>query len=295
MSKAALNEHLVLLGDSTLDNVRYLNPAEGEFCVEKQLHEIAAQRDWEVTVLAQDGSTLSDVQANQLPALPDSTTHIVLSVSGNDLLALLNTMVDAGFSSNSVYTSLGAGMSKVMAEYRCMLQELKTRSCHVAICTVYRPQFNHFFFKAFAGICLSLHNSRLLKVAEDLECSVIDLAALCHEEKDFANPLELNTRGGAKLVWNIAAFLADTPCPRRTVTVFKDLTSEEEEGSAEKAAFSGSRHTEVLIFGQDPSSNAHCCTSHFQKLKVYRHSNFLDPLPGVERIETSTSAGSKPT
>lgn len=203
--------HIVLLGDSTLDNGRYLNLARGELSVEKQLNKRCMERGWEMTVLAQDGSLLDDVRQRQLPLIPECATHIVMSASGNDLLSLLNQMVVANFTLGSVYEAIGSGLQQVADNYRDILQELKGLGCHLACCTVYRPNFNHLFFKSLATFSLGLHNSRIKQVSVDLDCSVIDFANMfdCHE--DFANPLELSTRGGSKLVENVAAFVADHP------------------------------------------------------------------------------------
>merc|ERR1719482_958590 len=95
--------HIVLLGDSTLDNGRYLNLAKGELSVEKQLMKICMERNWDMTVLAQDGSMLEDVRQRQLPLIPEGATHLVMSASGNDLLLLLNQMVAQNFSMGSIY------------------------------------------------------------------------------------------------------------------------------------------------------------------------------------------------
>jgi hypothetical protein len=201
--------HVVLLGDSTLDNGRYLNLASGELSVEKQLAKKCAELGWQMTVLAQDGSLLEDVRTRQLPLIPDQATHLVLSASGNDLLSLLNQMVVANFTLSSVYAAIVEGLKNVAERYRNLLQSLKNLGCHLACCTVYRPNFNHLFFKSLATFSLGLHNSRLKQLAADLDCSVIDLANLFDTSEDFANPLELSTRGGSKLIENVAAFVGD--------------------------------------------------------------------------------------
>mmetsp|Transcript_118534 Transcript_118534/g.221464 ORF Transcript_118534/g.221464 Transcript_118534/m.221464 type:complete len:302 (-) Transcript_118534:142-1047(-) len=203
--------HIVLLGDSTLDNGRYLNLARGELSVEKQLNKRCAERGWEMTVLAQDGSMLEDVRQRQIPLIPECATHIILSASGNDLLSLLNQMVVANFTLSSMYGVLGSGLHQVADTYKEILQALKRLGCHLACCTVYRPNFNHLFFKSLAIFSLGLHNSRIKQVSQDLDCSVIDLASIFDTSEDFANPLELSTRGGSKVVENISAFVVEHP------------------------------------------------------------------------------------
>eukprot|EP00439_Symbiodinium_sp_Y106_P011701 s208_g1.t2 len=59
--------HIVLLGDSTLDNYRYLDLTAGERTVEMLLSKRCKEMNWELTVLAMDGSTLEDVAVRQVP------------------------------------------------------------------------------------------------------------------------------------------------------------------------------------------------------------------------------------
>merc|ERR1719330_751867 len=179
--------------------------------VSKQLKQRCDSRRWTMTMLAQDGALLEDVMIRQLPLIPPRATHVVLSCSGNDLLALLNQMVVANFTLGSVYAAVGEGLKLVAEQYRDLIQLLKRLKCHVACCTVYRPNFNQFFFKSLATVSLGLHNSRLMQIAEDLHCSVLDLANILEGKEDFANPLELSTRGGAKVVENITRFVSEHP------------------------------------------------------------------------------------
>ena len=73
--------HLVLIGDSILDNAAY---TRGGPDVVSQVRGLLAP-GWEATLLAVDGSTTDHV-ADQLGRLPKQATHLVLSVGGNDAL-----------------------------------------------------------------------------------------------------------------------------------------------------------------------------------------------------------------
>merc|ERR1719512_408086 len=120
-----------------------------------------------MTMLAQDGALLEDVVLRQLPSIPSAATHVVVSCTGNDLLALLNQMVVAKFAFGSVYRAMGEGLKLVAEKYRKLVRQLKCLKCHVACCTVYRPNFNGIGFQSLAAIGLGMHNSRLLNIAED--------------------------------------------------------------------------------------------------------------------------------
>lgn len=203
--------HVVLLGDSTLDNARHLDLDAGEMSVEGQLSKRCAEKGWEFTLLARDGSTLDDVARQQLPFIPDEATHLVLSASGNNLLGLLNEMADSHWSLGSMASSIGQGLPQVADNYRRLLQAMKSSGCHMACCTVYRPQFKHIFLRTLATMSLGVHNSRIHQIAQDLDISVIDFGVLFDCDEDFANPLELSTQGGAKVVENVMQFVRDHP------------------------------------------------------------------------------------
>src|SRR5262249_33429281 len=73
--------HVALLGDSIFDNVAYVG---GGPDVVSQLRGLLGP-GWRASLLAIDGSMIADIPA-QLERLPSDTTHIVVSVGGNDAL-----------------------------------------------------------------------------------------------------------------------------------------------------------------------------------------------------------------
>ena len=75
-------KHLVLLGDSILDNGAYTGDGPD---VATQLRALLAPED-KVTLLATDGDVTADI-ARQLQRLPADATHLILSVGGNDALS----------------------------------------------------------------------------------------------------------------------------------------------------------------------------------------------------------------
>ena len=79
--------HLILLGDSTLDNWRY---TDGKPTVEDHIRAQLASES-EVELRAEDGSKVRHI-AGQLEELPPTATHLVLSVGGNDALGHINVL-----------------------------------------------------------------------------------------------------------------------------------------------------------------------------------------------------------
>lgn len=76
--------HLVLLGDSIFDNGAYVAGAPAVIDQVRRL----LPNGWRTTLLAVDGSIAADVR-EQASRIPADTTHLVMSVGGNDALGTL--------------------------------------------------------------------------------------------------------------------------------------------------------------------------------------------------------------
>jgi hypothetical protein len=73
--------HLVLLGDSILDNGAYLNGGPAVIAhVQRRLPD-----GWRASLSAEDHAMTDDIP-QQLETLPPEATHLLLSVGGNDAL-----------------------------------------------------------------------------------------------------------------------------------------------------------------------------------------------------------------
>lgn len=82
--------HLVLLGDSILDNAAYT--AGGPAVIDHL--RVALPSQWRASLLAVDGSVTADV-IGQLAWLPADAAHLVISAGGNNAI-LQNTEVRHG-------------------------------------------------------------------------------------------------------------------------------------------------------------------------------------------------------
>ena len=78
-------KHIILAGDSIFDNGSYVKSDEPD--VTTQLQGLLAEGD-KVSMLAFDGGVINDIEG-QLKKLPDDTTHLVISIGGNDTLRIL--------------------------------------------------------------------------------------------------------------------------------------------------------------------------------------------------------------
>jgi hypothetical protein len=69
--------HLVLLGDSTIDNKFYVG--KGNPAIIDQLKLRVKERGWNATSVAVDGHSISHIPT-QLTRIPSDTTHLFISI-----------------------------------------------------------------------------------------------------------------------------------------------------------------------------------------------------------------------
>src|SRR3954453_9353600 len=74
-------KQIVLLGDSVFDNGAYVGSQPD---VVRQTQQMLPP-GWKAFLSARDGAAIADIES-QISKLPDGTTHLVLSVGGNDAL-----------------------------------------------------------------------------------------------------------------------------------------------------------------------------------------------------------------
>jgi hypothetical protein len=197
----SVDMHVALLGDSILDNGVYTG---GEPDVATYLRQLLP-RPASASLCAVDGSTTSDLRS-QIARVPHDSTHIVVSIGGND--ALRNTDLLA-----MPVTSTGQGLS-IFAErilrfersYKSALDAVLALKRETAICTIYNgnlpPVQAH-----VARIALMTFNDVILRYAFENGLTVIDLRFICNQITDYANPVEPSGSGGLKIAKAIAGWL----------------------------------------------------------------------------------------
>jgi hypothetical protein len=131
-----MNMNIVLLGDSIFDNAAYVG---GGPDVIEQLKSILP-RDWQATLLAVDGSVTTDL-IRQIPKIPASATHLIVSVGGNDGLSRADILQRKARSVGEAVDQLAALRTEFHQDYHEMLNALLRVKLPLALCTVYDPHF----------------------------------------------------------------------------------------------------------------------------------------------------------
>jgi lysophospholipase L1-like esterase len=195
-------EHILLLGDSIIDNLRYVPP--GQPCVQEQLEAaiVAEGLPWQVTQAARDGAVMANVYNTQFYDSPRDPTVIVVSAGGNDGLAYLRQLRRA------LWPTLKSFRDTFRAGYEKMLAEIKATfpGVPLVVCTIYQAQFGDEFWwitDSIASIGVRVLNSIIRSIAAERGLPLLDLWYIFDRREDFANAIEPGVPGGHKLVRNL--------------------------------------------------------------------------------------------
>lgn len=191
--------HIVLLGDSVFDNCRYVPLG---YDVEHQLRRLLGS-DWACDVLAEDGATTCGI-VDQLAKVPSSATHLVLSVGGNDALALLGLLDTPVKSSQQAFELLFAAVEKFSYDYRQAVRRCLRLDKPMIICTIYQGNFSDERVKQTTSVALTAFNDAIYRAAGDYDISVMELRSVCDDASDFVEMIEPSRTGGKKIAQAIA-------------------------------------------------------------------------------------------
>lgn len=199
-----MNGHVVLLGDSILDNGAY---TEGGPDVVAHLRGMLPA-GWRATLLALDGSLIGDLEG-QLSGLPQDTTHVVVSVGGNNVVMDLDILRSRVRSEPEALVNLGYRVALFERAYRAAINRVLSPRREMVICTIYNASLDTdagaealgFSIEeaAAALVMLTTFNDVILRVAFEANLRVIELRLVCTEPADYANAIEPSVRGGEKI------------------------------------------------------------------------------------------------
>lgn len=207
--------HLVLLGDSIFDNAAYV--ANGPAVIQQVNSQLPG--NWQATLLAVDGDTSADVE-KQLTRLPMDSTHLVLSVGGNDALGCISRL-DAPVSTvKKGLTALTQIRKEFEVTYQGMLSKLAALGKPLLLCTIYDqvpglpPELR---------TALSLFNDVIFREAVRFELPVLDLRLICTEPDDYSeqSPIEPSSKGGGKLAERLIEAVLAPDFSKRGCRVYK--------------------------------------------------------------------------
>ena len=191
--------HVVLLGDSIFDNGPYVPANE---TVSDHLSAILPA-GWRSTLLAKDGAVVSSVAEFQIERIPQDATHLVLSVGGNNALAVSAYVL--GMKANTIRDALAALAQPVQdfsEQYARLLDILRSRHLPLIVCTVYDAVPG---LQVAERMGLSLFNDVIARNVIAGGDIMMDLREICTEADDYSevSPIEPSSVGGAKIAREI--------------------------------------------------------------------------------------------
>ncbi|MES2947035.1 MAG: SGNH/GDSL hydrolase family protein [Pseudomonadota bacterium] len=200
-------KHLVLLGDSTLDNAAYT--AGGPAVITHVARELPEH--WKTTLGAVDGATTEDIEA-QLQILPQDATHLLLSVGGNNAL-LQADVLDTPITSSGDALLMLYGIARAFeVQYRAVVAACLKKKLPLVVCTVYHGNFPDAGYQQRVIVALTVFNDAIIRIAAENGLTVIDLRTVCSVPEDYANPIEPSVPGGAKIAKAIVRAVTE-PAP----------------------------------------------------------------------------------
>ncbi len=206
-----MSQHVVLLGDSIFDNAGYV--PGGRPAVIDQVRSRLPQ-GWSATLLAKDGHLIDDVH-RQLKALPDDTTHLVLSVGGNDVLRQIPILREGVETVGDALRLLLESRAEFREDYHRLMEAIRDRGLPTVVCTIYNPCSDDDAFQRASVAALCLYNDAIIDRARHFKRPVIDLRVVCSDIADYANEIEPSAAGGAKIAEAICGLVTRHDFARR--------------------------------------------------------------------------------
>ena len=198
--KGVIVSHIVLLGDSILDNRGY---TEGGPDVVSQVQDLLPLGS-HATLLAADGSTTEGIPS-QVQRIPSDATHLVLSVGGNDAIMNSDALLKSFHSPVTALAKLANVSQGFEKKYRRAVATCRKTEFPLTICTIYNGNFPDREYQRLACTALMVFNDAILRVGFEFGLTVIDLRFVCSSPEDYANPIEPSSKGGAKIARCIVA------------------------------------------------------------------------------------------
>ena len=204
-------KHIILAGDSIFANRSWVKPGEPD--VSNQLQGLMDEGD-KVSLLAVDGHVINNVEG-QLRNLPNDTTHLVISVGGNNAMRILNELSRATRNIGDGFLTFHDFRESFESGYIEMLTNALSFNIPTTLCTIYHPCFNHSDMERVsdymeygvksetiqkkAMTALPIFNDIIFQEAVNFNIPVIDLRLIFNDKSDYANPIEPSAIGGLKM------------------------------------------------------------------------------------------------
>jgi len=211
------NRHVVLLGDSTIDNAAWIDGP----CVTDKVRE-----QENVTMCARDGALIAAIR-EQVRAAPADGTHFVVSVGGNNATGATTTVLGPSVvSAEEAIVRLSRFVQGFEAEFSAAMQDVINAVADrpLVILSCYNPCFAPMnvttVSQSAANTTVALLADAVHRIASRLGVPVIDLRRVMVNVEDFANAIEPSTIGGAKIAQAIVDVVRNHPFELKKTIIY---------------------------------------------------------------------------
>lgn len=194
-------KQITLLGDSIFDNKSYVG--DGKDTITHLRERMQGRGDGSDAALAAvDGAVAAGV-ASQLQNVSPETTHLIVSVGGNDALGEIDLLDMKVSSSADVFNDLADRAAAFEERYKRMIDVILGLNKPTALCTIYYPRMEQAIYQKLAVAALATFNDVIIRQAFLNGLPLIDLRLVCNEDSDYANAIEPSDSGGLKIAKTI--------------------------------------------------------------------------------------------
>ncbi|HEY8576872.1 MAG TPA: SGNH/GDSL hydrolase family protein [Devosia sp.] len=193
--------HVVLVGDSILDNGAYVHRGGDVASVLRDLLPGGS-----VTLLARDGAVIAGAR-EQLRGVPSDATLLVISAGGNDALRAASLLLEPARSVAEALEKVLAVRKRFAEDYRMLLDGAQSFDPPTAICTIYDVLLPDLQQRRLANLALGVLNDVITREAARRRLPLIDLRVMFESEALFANAIEPSELGSQAIASAIEAVL----------------------------------------------------------------------------------------
>jgi hypothetical protein len=194
--------HIVLLGDSILDNRVYVEP--GCATIDALRKRLPAW--WEATLLARDGAVVNEIEW-QFKEMPPTATHVVLSVGGNDAIMQVTVLGERVRTVGDALLRLRQIADDFEIDYVPILRKVVALGLPTIVCSIYNGNFPDLHQRQMTTTALTVFNDVIIRAAWAHNARMLDLRTVCDRPECYANEIEPSAIGSAKIAEALVALI----------------------------------------------------------------------------------------
>lgn len=206
---------IAIVGDSIFDNGTYV-PDGMPFIEQLNSH---LPEGSEAYLLARDGDMVLGA-TEQVSRIQDGTTHIFVSVGGNNALGSMSKLA-------APVTTVGTGLAVLRgiqvlfeSEYQDFIDQLVETGIPTTVCTIYNPSFDSAEEQQISIGGLSIFNDVIIRAAARVGFPVMDLRSAFVSRDCYANPIEPSEIGGLRMTQMVRNILKSHDFSRLNTRIY---------------------------------------------------------------------------